>query len=263
MRLAGRVAVVTGAGGGIGGATAIRLGQEGAKVVVNDIREAEANATVQRIQANGGEAIAVVADVVQRAGAERLIETAVGRYGSADILCNIAGGARGGRLVELTEEIWDGVLALNLRPNFLCSKFAIPHMQQRGWGRIVSVSSIAYQGAGGQVPYAAAKAGVVGFTKSLALEVAQAGITVNCVVPGFILTPPALRLPEATRAEMIAKVPLGRGADPAEVAACIAFLVSDDASYVTGEELWITGGRQWSGGNSALIGQNRALPKLD
>ncbi len=171
MRLSGRVAVVTGAGGGIGGATAIRLAQEGARVVVNDIREAEADATVEAIRANGGEAIACVADVVQRAGAARLIATAVEQYGRLDILCNVAGGARGGRLEDMTEEHWDGVIALNLRPGFLCSKYAIPHMKQHGWGRIVGVSSIAYQGAGGQVPYAAAKAGVVGFTKSLALEV--------------------------------------------------------------------------------------------
>jgi NAD(P)-dependent dehydrogenase (short-subunit alcohol dehydrogenase family) len=252
-RVQDRVAVVTGAGQGIGRAIALRLGEEGARLVCGDIDMTALDETVRLIVAAGGTAVGVVGDLTQAEPACAIVEAAVDRFGRIDILVNNVGGGRPGRIWELPEETWDAVLTLNLRAMFLCTRAAAPHMMRQGYGRIISISSGAREGTPwsayyeGAAPYSTAKAGVHGFTRDVALELAEHGVTVNAVAPGPVDTErlgPALHhMNEVYDYSPNRMTPLRRLAQPVEIAHAVLFLASDEAAYITGHTLPVTGGR--------------------
>jgi 3-oxoacyl-[acyl-carrier protein] reductase len=242
MPLAGRVALVTGAGSGIGEATAQRFAAEGAVVVVNDVDVDRARAVAAAIQKDGGKASAVGANVTRRDEVERMVADVVAEHGRLDILINNAGINRDAMSHKMTEEQWDQVLTVNLKGTFLCAQAALPKMRERGWGRVVNTSSVGSLGNIGQANYAASKAGVIGLTKTLALEYAKYGVTVNCIAPGAVMTPMLAGVPDPIKEKITGQIPVGRIADPAEIAAVHAFLASDEAAYITGQVLFVDGG---------------------
>ena len=204
MRLNGRVAVVTGAGRGLGEAIALRFAAEGAAVALNDMDATTAAATVAQIEKQGGRATAVIGSVTDEANVQALIERAVQAFGGVDILVNNAGITRDKLLKDMSVDDWDAVLNLNLRATFLCCKHATPLMVSKGWGRVINMSSRAHLGNKGQVNYSASKAGVIGLTRSLSMELGKFGVTANCIAPGIIATPgvtvaAALRSPGRAR----------------------------------------------------------------
>ena len=244
MRFTERVVMVTGAGRGIGAAVARAFAAEGARVAVIDIDGAAVEALAAAL---GPATLPLRADVTRAAEVRTAVDAIVARWDRVDILVNNAGGF--GTVRPQTEQIpdaeWDAVLALNLTSAFLCCKAVLPGMKQRGWGRIVNLSSIGGRGAAVMLssPYATTKAGVLGFTRHLALETAGAGITVNAIAPGTVATERflALRTPAETQA-LVERVPMGRAAEPSEIAQCIVFLASDAAAYMTGACLDVNGG---------------------
>jgi NAD(P)-dependent dehydrogenase (short-subunit alcohol dehydrogenase family) len=252
-RVEGRVAVVTGAGQGIGRAVVERLAAEGARIVGGDIDAALLEGMVGALQRTGATAVGVVGDVTEPPSAKRLVETAVERFGRVDILVNVVGGARNARIWEMDEETWDGTLRWNLRSTFLCTRAAVPHMIKERYGKIVCISSGAREGTpwtayyAGGAAYSTAKAGVHGFIRDVALELAQYGINVNAVAPGPIdteRTGESLKELDRTVEFSPSKMtPLRRLGLPVEVANAVLFLASDEASYITGHTLPVTGGR--------------------
>ena len=242
MKLNDKVAVVTGSGRGIGKAIAIKLAEQGASVVINDISEA-AEEAAQEIRDNGGQSMAIIADVSSAEGAAELIQGAIAEYGRVDILVNNAGINRDQLLVRMSEEEWDAVLNIDLKSVFLCTKEVIKPMIKQRCGRIISISSIVGLGGNaGQANYAAAKAGIVGFTRSVAREVASRGITANAIAPGFIDTEMTQKLSEKQRQELMSRIPLGCLGSPEDVAAAVCFLASEDARYISGQVLVVDGG---------------------
>ena len=242
MNLTDKVAIVTGSGRGIGRAIALGLAEAGACVVVNDINQA-ADTVTQEIRDKGGQSLAVIADVSSAEGAARLIEAAIAEYGKIDILVNNAGINRDQLLIKMSEEDWDAVLDIDLKSVFLCTKEVIRTMIKQRSGRIISISSIVGLGGNaGQANYAAAKAGIIGFIRSIAREVASRGITANAIAPGFIDTEMTQRLPDKQRQELMARIPLGCLGSPEDVAAAVCFLASEDAGYITGQVLVVDGG---------------------
>jgi 3-oxoacyl-[acyl-carrier protein] reductase len=242
MRLEGRVALVTGAGGGIGAATARRFAREGATVVVNNVDLELARPLVTELQKEGARALSIAADVTARTDVEAMVDHVVGEFGRLDVLVNNAGVNRDAMSHKMTEEQWDQVLAVNLKGTFLCAQAVLAGMRERGWGRVINTSSVGSLGNIGQANYAASKAGVIGLTRTLALEYAKYGITVNCVAPGPVMTRMLAGVPEAIREKIVAKVPVGRIARPEEIAAVHAFLASEDAAFITGQVLFVDGG---------------------
>ena len=242
--LDGRVALVTGAGGGIGRATALRLAAEGARVVVNDIRTDELHETVRQVEAAGGHARPATGDVTDPNDVDAIVADTVGEYGPVDVLVNNVGGAPAGvqwkELKETTHEEFDAFLRLNLGSAFVCTRAVIGGMIDRGWGKVVCVNSIsAVLGQRAGVGYASAKAGLGGFVASLAKEVAPHGVNVNAVMIGN--APHPSRTPER-QAALDGWTHLGRVGRPDEFAAAIAFLASDEASYLSGSTLTVDGG---------------------
>ena len=242
MRLEGKVTVVTGAGNGIGEATARRFAREGAIVVANDVDMEQARSVVTDLQRAGARALAVAGDVTKRADVETMMHHVVGEFGRVDVLINNAGINRDAMSHKMTEEQWDQVLSVNLKGTFLCAQAALTRMREHGWGRVVNTSSIGSLGNIGQANYAASKAGVIGLTRTLALEYAKYGITVNCIAPGPVMTRMLAGVPEAIREKIVARVPIGRIARPDEIAGVHAFLASDDAAYITGQVVFVDGG---------------------
>src|SRR5215467_14807636 len=246
-RLDGKVALVTGGASGIGRATALTFAREGAKLIVADMQEDGGQQTVHMIAEQGGTAIFVQTDVTQAAAVEALISQAVQTYGRLDCAHNNAGISGGGRALtaEYAEDTWQQVLAVNLTGVWLCMKYEIPQMLHQGSGAIVNTASVAgLMGGRGLAAYVASKHGVVGLTKTAALEYAQQGIRVNCVCPGVIhtsMTARGLSDPER-RARIIASEPMGRVGTPEEVAEAVVWLCSDAASFVTGHTMTIDGG---------------------
>jgi 3-oxoacyl-[acyl-carrier protein] reductase len=244
MSLAGKSAVVTGASRGIGQAIAVELGKRGAKVAVNYAKDADgANATVQKIQAAGGEAKAIQADVADFKAAEGLIKTAVEAHGGLDILVNNAGTTRDMVIMLMPEADWDVVIQTNLKSAYNCSKAAVKTMMRKRYGRIINITSVSgIAGNAGQTNYSASKAGLIGLTKALAREVAARNITVNAVAPGFVPTALTNDLPAALKEASLKAIPLGRWGTAEDVAYAVAFLVSDEAAYITGQVLSVDGG---------------------
>jgi 3-oxoacyl-[acyl-carrier protein] reductase len=243
MRFENKVAIITGGGGGIGRGIALRLAQEGAKLVIPDLNEEAANGTVETVRQVGGEALAIKTDVSNAESVQQAFAKALETFGDVHILINNAGITRDGLILTMKDQDWLSVLSTNLTSAYLCSKAAVKHMVRRRYGRIVNISSVVgLAGQAGQTNYAASKAGIIGLTKSLAKEVGSRGITVNAVAPGFIPTALTDVLPEEQRQATIKATPLGRLGKIEDVANAVAFLASDEASFITGQVLSVDGG---------------------
>jgi 3-oxoacyl-[acyl-carrier protein] reductase len=243
MLLTDKVAVVTGASRGIGRLIALDLASRGARIVASARSASALESLIAEISAAGGEALAVAADVAVAADAERLIGTAVERFGRLDILVNNAGINRDGLLLRMKDEDWDAVLDTNLKGAFLCTRAAAKMMSKQKSGRIINISSVVGEmGNPGQANYCASKAGMLGLTKSVARELARRNVTVNAVTPGFIVTDMTDALPEKAREELVKHIPLGRLGNPEDIAFSVAFLASDQAAYITGQVLGVNGG---------------------
>ncbi len=245
--LSGKTALVTGAGAGIGAAVAVELARTGAFVVLNyRHNEGGAHETLSQIEQQGGRGLVVKADVSKAAEVERLMGEVEAKTGRLDILVNNAGGLiERCQLADMSETLWDEVMDINLKSTFLCSKAALPLMKGRGWGRIINMSSMAaHEGGGyGAGAYAASKAAIISLTKALAKEVADQGITVNCVAPGLINTAfqDNFTSPDS-RLATVKNTPLGREGQSPDVATAVLFLASDLAAFITGETININGG---------------------
>ena len=245
MDLSGKVAVVTGSARGIGKEIALKLAGVGADIVINDIEAAAdvMEATAAEVRKLGVKAIAVAADVSSAEDVARLFETAAAEYGKIDILVNNAGITRDQIVMRMTDEQWDSVLDIDLKSAFLCSRAVLRYMLKQRSGRIISIASVVgIMGNAGQANYSAAKAGVIGLTKSIAKEVGSRSITANAVAPGFIQTKMTDVLDEKQRAALLSRIPLNDLGTPRDVAEAVAFLASDEARYITGQVLNIDGG---------------------
>ncbi len=242
--LAGRVAVVTGGSRGIGRAIAIELAQRGASVLVNyNTNGVAAQEVVMEIVKAGGKAAALPGDVAKVEDANNLIKAAIEKFGKIDILVNNAGITKDMLIMMMSEESWDSVIATNLKGTFNCSKAAVRSMMKARSGRIINITSISGQiGNPGQTNYSASKAGQIGFTKALAREVASRNITVNAIAAGYVETDIWASVPEEARAALLNMIPLGRKGSPEDIAHAVAFLASDEASYITGQVLGVDGG---------------------
>ena len=245
MGLDGKVAIITGSGCGIGRATAIIFATNGIKVVINDIISEHATNTVEKICSDGGEAIFYQADISKWGEAKKLVDKTVETFGTVDILINNAGITRDKLLRDMEEEDWDNVLNINLKGAFNCCKFATPIMVEKKFGKIVNLSSRAYLGNPGQANYSSSKAGIIGLTRSMALEFGRYNINVNAIAPGMIETEGLKSHPKYDMVvERALKVtPLNRIGKHEDIANVILFLVSDSANYITGEVIHVTGGR--------------------
>jgi 3-oxoacyl-[acyl-carrier protein] reductase len=241
--LAGKIALVTGASRGIGRVISESLAAAGATVVLGARDVARLAEAVAAIAAGGGQAEAVALDVANKAAVESAIAGLLSKYGRLDVLVNNAGITRDNLLLRMKTDEWNDVLATNLTGTFLCTQAAMKPMLKQRSGRIVNIASVVgLTGNAGQANYAASKAGILGFTKSVAREVASRGITVNAVAPGFIETDMTAAMTDKAREAILAAIPLGRVGQARDVAAAVAFLASDDAGYVTGQVLAVDGG---------------------
>ncbi|MBN1263897.1 MAG: SDR family oxidoreductase [Anaerolineales bacterium] len=241
----GRVAIVTGGGSGIGRAVVQRFSRDGAIPVVADVNLEAAEKVAARIREEGGQALAVEVDVSDKARVESMVEKTINAFNRIDILINNAGVAGPNcPVVEIEEADWDRTMDINLKSVFLCSQAVIPVMVERGWGRIVSLSSVAgREGNAGMAPYAVSKIGIIGFTMVLAKEVATKGVTINCISPTITATEFIQTVPKETIEQLMPKIPMRRMAQPQEVAGLIRYLVSEEAAFITGQCYDISGGR--------------------
>ena len=245
LGLKGKVALITGSARGLGAATARRLAEEGAQVVINDINAEGVAATVAALRADGLAAHGVVADITKADAVARLVDETRATFGGVHILVNNAGFPRDTFLTKMTEDDWDLVMNVMLKGAFLVTKAVMPHLIEQRWGRVVNISSRAHFGNPGQANYSAAKAGLIGMAKALSHEEGRYGITVNCVAPGFIETEMVAALPhyEKIRDRAIEAQPVKRVGRPSDIADAVAFLVSERASFISGEVLHVSGGR--------------------
>lgn len=243
-RLEGQVAIVTGSGQGIGAAIAMTLANEGASLVVAELLEANGSAVQKNIEQAGGTAISHPTDISEESSVNEMLRVSMDRFGKVDILVNNAGIYPVTPVEDMAEEEWDRVIGTNLFGTFLCSRAVVPHLLERKQGRIISITSgRGLQGAKNGAHYASSKGGIIGFTKSLALELAPAGITVNCICPGVSDT--AQPRGHSTEEELYAKaatIPLGRIGQPEDIAKAAAFLASARAKFVTGQTVLVNGG---------------------
>ncbi len=246
MRLKGKVAIVTGSGRGIGEGIALCFAEEGAKIVVNDVNAGEMNRTVEAIKNKGGKAVGIPGSVASREVAQKMVDTAVKEFGTVDILVNNAGIIRDAMLHKMTDEQWDQVIEVNLKGVFLCTQCAARVMREKGYGKIINISSTSWRGNAGQLNYSATKAGVIGMAKTAAKELAPKGINVNVIAPGMIWTDMIKSMPppivEKMEKGLALIVPLNRKGVPQDVANLALFLASDESSYVTGQVIHCDGG---------------------
>jgi 3-oxoacyl-[acyl-carrier protein] reductase len=238
-----RVAVITGASRGIGRSIALALAAEGARIVAFDLDMAETEKVAGEIRELGVEALAVQGNVTVAADTERMIDAAMEKFGRVDILVNNAGITRDGLLMRMKDEDWDAVLGVNLKGAFLCSRAASKVMAKQRYGRIINIASVVGQmGNAGQANYCASKAGLMGLTKSNARELAKRNVTVNAVAPGFIATAMTDALPEKTRQELAAQIPLERLGSADDIANAVLFLAAERSGYITGQVIGVNGG---------------------
>ena len=240
-----KVAIVSGSARGLGAATARRLAEEGAKVVITDILKDQAESTAAALRADGLQAHCIIADITKGAEVQRLVDETVAHFGGIHILVNNAGFPRDKYLVKMSEEDWDLVMEVMLKGAFLASKAVMPKFIEQGWGRVINISSRAHFGNPTQANYSAAKAGLIGMAKALAIEEGRYGVTVNCVAPGFMETEmvQALATYETIKERAVQMQPIKRVGKPSDIADAVAFLASERASFITGEVLHVTGGR--------------------
>jgi 3-oxoacyl-[acyl-carrier protein] reductase len=242
MDLSGKVALVTGSGRGIGKAVAQRLSEAGAIIVINDVSDA-AEATAQEIQASGKQSLFVKGNISLSADVNQMMDKITSTFGRLDILVNNAGISRDQLTVRMTDEEWDAVLNVNLKGVFFCTRSALKLMMKQRWGRIINISSIVgITGNPGQVNYSAAKAGIIGITRTVAREMASRQITVNAIAPGFIETEMTQKLPDKVKEEYNKRIPVGYFGSPRDVAEAVAFFASEEARYITGQVLCVDGG---------------------
>ena len=246
MRLKDKVAIVTGSGRGIGEGIVLRFVEEGAKVVVNDVNEADAKSVVAKVNAKGGKAVAVIGSVASREVVQKMVDTAVKEFGTVDIIVNNAGITRDSIMHKMTDEQWDPVIAINLTGVFYCMQCAGRVMREKGYGKIVNISSTSALGNTGQINYSASKAGVIGMTKTAAKEMGPKGVNVNAIAPGMIWTDMLKSMaPEAIKqmdAMLPFIVPLNRKGSPQDIANLALFLASDESSFITGQVIFCDGG---------------------
>jgi 3-oxoacyl-[acyl-carrier protein] reductase len=243
MSITGRVALITGASQGIGRACALKLAQEGAAVAIAARNQEKLNEVVTEITKSGGKAFAFVLDVSDEGQVKSVLKAALSQFGKIDILVNNAGVTRDQLVMRMKRADWDGVLQTNLTSAFLCIQQVIGAMLKQRWGRIINITSVFGQmGQAGQANYAASKAGLIGLTMAIAREVGSRNITCNAVAPGFIETAMTASLGDEFKQNAVKQIPLGRVGSPEDVANAIAFLASDEASYITGHVLSVNGG---------------------
>lgn len=243
MGIRNRVALITGSASGMGRQTALRFAEQGAAVVINDIDAEKVRTTVDEFSRMGLRVLGAVADISDKAAVDAMVQQTVDAFGRIDILVNNAGMERAGALRKLSEADWDVTIKVNLKGTFLCSQAVHGYMVENKHGRIVNIASRAWLGGAGQTPYSSAKAGVVGMTRTLAIELGRAGITVNCVAPGLIHTPMWEELPEKDRQFLLLRQPTGKLGDPDDIANTLLFLADDETGFVTGQVLYVCGGR--------------------
>jgi 3-oxoacyl-[acyl-carrier protein] reductase len=244
MRLQGRTAIITGAGGDLGRGMALRLAEEGTRVMVNDKNLEKAQETVRLVLERGGQAMAHGADVTKATEVQEMIDQVINQWKQLDILVNNAGDIRDALLQKMTDEDWDFVVDLSLKGSFICARGVAPLMIERRYGKIVNISSLAYKGNIGQTNYVSAKAGVVGLTHALGLELARYGINVNCIAPGLIDTPKSRILDEKTRERLVKMTPMRRMGEIIDIANAVLFLVSDESKYITRQVFHVSGGME-------------------
>jgi 3-oxoacyl-[acyl-carrier protein] reductase len=244
MSLAGKVAVVTGGSRGIGRAICLQLAQMGAKVVINFVSRSEAaEETKTQVEAIGGECLLVKFDVSKTSEVQEAFKQITAECGRIDILVCNAGITKDGLLATMKEDAWDQVMAVNLKGAFNCIKAGCRPMMKQRWGRIIVITSVVgFAGNAGQANYSAAKAGLVGLTRSTARELASRGITVNCVAPGYIDTDMTSELPETVKEKILSEIPLGILGQPEDIAGAVTYLASDAARYITGQAIHVNGG---------------------
>lgn len=243
MELEGKVALVTGGAQGIGRAIGLLLAQKGATIVISDINIQKAEETAREIQSLGRNAVAFQVDVANFKEVEKMVDSIVEKFSRIDILINNAGITRDKLILRMSEEDWDSVIQINLKGTFNCTKAALKYMSRQRSGKIVNIASVVgMMGNAGQANYSASKAGIIGFTKTVAREFAQRGINVNAIAPGYIQTPMTDVLPEKVKEELRRLIPMERLGQPEDVAQAVLFLVSEASSYITGQVLNVNGG---------------------
>lgn len=245
LGLSGKVAIVTGSARGLGAATARKLAQEGAKVIVTDILAEQAQATAKALQDEGLAAHSIVGDITKAADVQRLVDETVQHFGGVHILVNNAGFPRDKYLVKMSEEDWDLVITVMMKGAFLAARAVMPHFIEQGWGRVINISSRAHLGNPTQANYSAAKAGLIGMAKALAQEEGRYGVTVNCIAPGFMETEMVKALPtyETIKERALQMQPIKRVGRPDDIADAVAFLASERAGFISGEVIHVSGGR--------------------
>jgi NAD(P)-dependent dehydrogenase (short-subunit alcohol dehydrogenase family) len=244
MRLENKVAIITGAGGDLGRGTALRFAEEGARVLVNDKNLDRATETVGLITALGGKAVPHGADVTRMEEVQDMVDQTLKTWGQIDVLVNNAGDVRDALLTKMTLADWDFVIDLNLKGSFLCARVVAPHMIARKYGKIINISSMAYKGNVGQVNYVSAKAGVVGLTRALGLELARYGINVNCVAPGLIDTPKSATLDVPVRERLMQMIPMRRMGEIVDIANAILFFATEESKYISRQTIHVSGGME-------------------
>ncbi len=246
MRLKDKVAIITGSGRGIGAGIVLRFAQEGAKIIVNDVNEADAKNVVDQVKAKGGQAAAVLGSVSDRATVQKMVDTAVSEFGTLDIIINNAGITRDSILHKMTDDQWNAVLDVNLTGVFYGIQCAARVMREKGCGKIINISSTSALGNPGQLNYSATKAGVIGMTKTAAKELGPKGINVNAIAPGMIWTDMMKNMPPETLKQMDMMlpylVPLNRKGSPLDIANLALFLASEESSFITGQIIFCDGG---------------------